>query len=117
MNILIVSNRNDLYDEWEDFAVTLDSRVFFATDRKQAVSLLECEHIDVAVLDVRAMSDLGLLKYINDTHTKVRVMLVTQERMSDLVAVARDGHYSLVGDNLDIASLLHLIAEAGMEGK
>ena len=115
MNILIASDRTDLFGEWEDFAGTLDAHVFFALDHHEAIRLLERESIDVAVLDVRALGDLGLLKYINDAHANVRVMLITQERMSDLVSVMRDGQYSLVGDSLNVGALQRLIAEAGKE--
>ena len=115
MNILIASDRSDLYGEWEDFAGTMDAHVYFAASQQQAIGLLERESIDVAVLEVRALGDLGLLKYINDTHAGVRVMLITQERMSDLVSVARNGNYSLVGENLDIGALRRLISEAAKE--
>lgn len=117
MNILIVSDRSDLFGEWEDFAGTLDASVFFAVDHQEAVRLLERQPVDVAVLDIRALGDLGLLKYINDTHGNVRVMLITPERMSDIVSVMRDGQYSLVGDDLDVGAMRRMLQEAVRESE
>jgi len=116
MNLLITSNRRDLYREWEDFARTADARIFFASGREAAIELLEREASDVAVLEVRALGDLGLLKYINDTHQHVQVLLVTEERLGDVVSVVKNGQYRLVDRNLDIRALRKLLAGAEEPG-
>ena len=106
MNVLIVSNQKYPLSRMKEFVSKTDISVFFAMNNEQAVEVLNNNSIDIAVLELKTSSDVGLLKYINETFKNIGVILTADEVVRDVVSAIRYGSYSLLNNSFGLSELI-----------
>mgnify|MGYP000070513529 FL=1 len=86
MNILFVKENRSLIDELKEYIQSLDARAYFADDPVEMEIILNQTTIDLVILPLKALSNLDMLKYINDNfkETKVVITVDREEQNSKL---------------------------------
>ena len=86
MNILFVKENRSLIDELKEYIQSLDARAYFADDTVEMEIILKQTKIDLVILPLKALSNLDMLKYINDNfkETKVVITVDREEQNSKL---------------------------------
>ncbi|MDM8158232.1 hypothetical protein QUH73_00255 [Labilibaculum sp. K2S] len=75
MNILFVKENRSLIDELKEYIQSLDARAYFADDPVEMEIILNQTTIDLVILPLKALSNLDMLKYINDNFKETKVVI------------------------------------------
>lgn len=79
MNILFIKENRYLIDELKEYINSLDARAFFADDALETRIILNQNFIDLVIIPLKALSNLDMLKFIND-HFKETKVVITVDR-------------------------------------
>ncbi|MFA8433446.1 MAG: hypothetical protein ACEPOZ_02920 [Marinifilaceae bacterium] len=79
MNILFINENKALIDELNDYILSLDAKAFFAENPGETEEILREYVIDLVIIPLKALSNLDMLKYIND-HFKETKVVITVDR-------------------------------------
>ncbi len=86
MNILFIKENRSLIDELKEYIQSLDARAYFADDPNEMEIILNHTAIDLVIIPLKALSNMDMLKYINDNfkETKVVITVDREEHNSKL---------------------------------
>jgi hypothetical protein len=79
MNILFIKENRSLIGELKEYIHSLDAMAYFADDPVETESILSKISIDLVIIPLKALSNLDMLKYIND-HFKNTKVVITVDR-------------------------------------
>ncbi|MBL4559976.1 MAG: hypothetical protein COC06_02095 [Bacteroidales bacterium] len=75
MNILFIKENRSLIDELKEYIQSLDARAYFADDLIEMEIILNQTAIDLVIIPLKALSNLDMLKYINDSFKETKVVI------------------------------------------
>ncbi|GAB7087239.1 hypothetical protein [Marinifilum fragile] len=75
MNILFIKENRSLIGELKEYINSLDAQAFFADDPVETEIILNKTSIDLVIIPLKALSNLDMLKYINDHFKKTKVVI------------------------------------------
>ncbi|WP_321297033.1 hypothetical protein [Marinifilum fragile] len=75
MNILFIKENRSLIGELKEYINSLDAQAFFADNPVETEIILNKTSIDLVIIPLKALSDLDMLKYINDHFKKTKVVI------------------------------------------
>ncbi|PKQ64320.1 hypothetical protein BZG02_05750 [Labilibaculum filiforme] len=86
MNILFIKENRSLIDELKEYIQSLDAKAYFADDPVEMEIILNQTKIDLVITPLKALSNVDMLKYINDNfkETKVVITVDREEQNSKL---------------------------------
>jgi DNA-binding NtrC family response regulator len=86
MNILFIKENRSFIDELKEYIQSLDARAYFADDPNEMEIILNQTAIDLVIIPLKALSNMDMLKYINDNfkETKVVITVDREEHNSKL---------------------------------
>lgn len=84
MNILFIKENRSLIGELKEYIHSLDAMAYFADDPVETESILSKISIDLVIIPLKALSNLDMLKYINDHFKNTKVVItVDREEQND----------------------------------
>ncbi|MCT4604418.1 MAG: hypothetical protein N4A59_16130 [Marinifilum sp.] len=75
MNILFIKENRSLIGELKEYIHSLDAQAYFADDPIETEIILKQTSIDLVIVPLKALSNLDMLKYINDHFKKTKVVI------------------------------------------
>lgn len=75
MNILFVKENRSLIDELKEYIQSLNARAYFADDPIEMEIILNEIAIDLVIIPLKALSNMDMLKYINDNFKEIKVVI------------------------------------------
>lgn len=86
MNILFVKENRSLIDELKEYIQSLNARAYFADYPIEMEIIINQTAIDLVIIPLKALSNMDMLKYINDNfkETKVVITVDREEQNSKL---------------------------------
>lgn len=75
MNILFINENRSLINELTEYIHSLDAMAFFADDIFETEIILTQTSIDLVIVPLKALSNLEMLKYINDNFKNTKVVI------------------------------------------
>ncbi|MBN3035303.1 MAG: hypothetical protein JW861_06930 [Bacteroidales bacterium] len=109
MNILFISSSTDERNEYLEFTEQIEAVAFFSESIGESIMILNSEQIDLVVLRLSVIPQAGILKYINDYFPHIRVIVLTDQSLDDLLSVFRRGKFSVLREPLTFHDLKRLI--------
>jgi DNA-binding NtrC family response regulator len=97
MNALIIGSTFYL-NEMKDFFQVNDLTTYFAENTLAAIDVLNHHEIDFAFINIHSISEVILLKYINQNHQKVKVILLTNPKNKEVISILKEGFYHTLED-------------------
>lgn len=86
MNILFIKENRSLIGELKEYIHSLDAQAYFADDPLETEVILNHTSIDLVIIPLKALSNLDMLKYINDNFKKTKVVItVDREEQSSKI--------------------------------
>ncbi|MDQ2177107.1 hypothetical protein [Marinifilum sp. D714] len=86
MNILFIKENRSLIGELKDYIHSLDAQAYFADNPVETEIILNQTSIDLVIVPLKALSNLDMLKYINDHFKKTKVVItVDREEQSSKI--------------------------------
>ncbi|WP_421919854.1 hypothetical protein [Marinifilum sp.] len=75
MNILFIKENRLLIGELKEYIHSLDACAYFADDQFETELIVTQTSIDLVIIPLKALSNLDLLKYINENFKKTKVVI------------------------------------------
>lgn len=75
MNILFIKENKLLMEELREYIHSLDAHAFFADDAPEMLDLLQYHCMDLVIIPLRALSDLEILRFINEKFKETKVVI------------------------------------------
>lgn len=94
MNILFIKENKDLIEELEQYIRGLDAQAFFADSTDETQCILNCYRIDLVIIPLRALSNLDMLRYINDNFKDTKVVITVDRYEKSSSWKSRHGMYT-----------------------
>ncbi|MCY1634754.1 hypothetical protein [Marinifilum sp. D737] len=86
MNILFIKENRSLIGELKEYIHSLDAQAYFADDPLETEVILSHTSIDLVIIPLKALSNLDMLKFINDNFKKTKVVItVDREEQSSKI--------------------------------
>jgi hypothetical protein len=84
MNILFIKENRSLIGELKEYIHSLDAMAYFADDPIETETILNKISIDLVIIPLKALSNMEMLKYINDHFKNTKVVItVDREEQND----------------------------------
>jgi DNA-binding NtrC family response regulator len=97
MNALIVGSTFYL-KEMKDFFQANNLTSYFAENMLTAIDVLNHHEIDFAFIHIHSISEVILLKYVNQHHQNVKVILLTNPKNKEVISILKEGFYHTLED-------------------
>jgi hypothetical protein len=98
MNILFITTDSNQDSELREFAEAMDARAHFSHSTYESIQCLDREHIDTVVLKMARIEDAAILRYINEYHDKVKVLVYASDEFDEAIGILSKGRYEIVRD-------------------
>jgi DNA-binding NtrC family response regulator len=96
MNILAIKQNEFQSSEIEEMIENNDSKVFFLETISEALKFIDKNSIDIVLINITSVSDIGFIKYINDNFSNTQILLSTDEDMQEAISVIQTGDFKLL---------------------
>jgi DNA-binding NtrC family response regulator len=104
-SILFINEENGTHQEMDDFARNIHARALYARNIEESIAAFHARSIDLVVLNLKSLSDAGILKYINEYHSKTKVIIRTNEIFDSFISVLNTGNFSVIHEPLKLSEL------------
>jgi DNA-binding NtrC family response regulator len=94
--VLLKTNNNFLFGELEELLENKKKIIFSTSSIEEAISILDKQKIDVVVLELSSVNDIGLLEHINKYYKKTKVLLVANDNVEEFFNIIKKSKYSLL---------------------
>lgn len=111
MNVLFYHRNRFIREDLREFLDELKGRPHFAETIESAISVLNSCPIDVAFVEVREFTDIGLLNYIDQYHRNLRTVLVVENEFERAISAVRNGNYEILRQPFGIGEIESFITE------
>ncbi len=91
MNILLFDSNEFRTNEYLDFFE--NHNLVLSSDKIVAISEVSKHKFDLAILCINNFSELGLLKYINENHPSIEVILSLSEHLNEVLSILIGGDF------------------------
>ncbi|MCD4820250.1 MAG: hypothetical protein K8S23_16330 [Candidatus Cloacimonetes bacterium] len=107
MRILLVNKNKFQLKELKDFFS--QSQVIFTSDKNSTLTQLSKLKFDLALISINKISDLGLVKYINENYAELRVILSINDFFNDALSVLAEGKFQQIQNPLKLKELKNIL--------
>ncbi len=111
MNVLVAGTDSYLFSEFNDFLTATGFTPYFAENNRKAIKILNSVEINIIVLEIKTLKELNLLKYINDNHKTVQVILITEKNFKEQISIIRNADYLLLQKPFRLSELITHLRE------
>lgn len=105
MNILFYHRNRFIREDLREFLDELNGRPHFAETIESAIAVLNSCAIDVAFVEIREFTDIGLLNYINQYHRNLRTVLVMENEFEKVILAVKNGKYGILRQPFRLAEI------------
>jgi DNA-binding NtrC family response regulator len=105
MNILIQIRETATDKEIKEFTEGDGNNVFISHSTEESIALLSKYPFDKAVISLKNINDATILKYLNDYHPEIKVVVVANKAFDDILSVFQKVNYSVIHEPLQLSEL------------
>jgi len=108
MKVLVVGS-NFFLDEIKDYFETNEFESFFAKTTVNAIEILSNNEIKHVFIAVNSMSDIILLKYLNENHKDVQVILMGNKQFTNFLSILKESKFSIINNPFRFSEINEII--------
>ncbi len=109
MNVLVINKNKFQINEMTEFFNRMDSNFFAAGTFQEALSKIRKNRINAVIIDMNTISDIGIVKYLNDNFKDVKVLLTVENNFEEAISVFKEGKYFLLHNPIKLQELKNII--------
>jgi len=117
LNILIKSKNEYLAEAITERFGDRSNHFFSAPSFSKAISVLNDNKIDKVVMELNSINEINLLEYINKYYKNIKILLIANNEIEELLTVARNGEYSVSQQPFDLNGIKDFIINKKMNFK
>jgi hypothetical protein len=92
-------------NEIREFAEMDGNKIYIARDVNDSLNLLSMHTIDKAIISVKNLKDTSILKYLNQFHPNIQVLIVANETFNDVFSIFQKVSFLPVNEPLTFSDL------------
>jgi hypothetical protein len=105
MNVLIQLKDNSADREIREFTEGNNDKVFISHSPEESIDILSNHEIHKAVVSLKSLKDTAILKYLNEYHTEVDVVVITNKAFDDIISIFQKVNYAIIHEPLKLSEL------------
>ena len=105
MNILIQIRETSADNEIRDFTEGEGNQITISHTTEESINQLNNIHFEQAVVSLKSMQDAAILKYLNDYHPDVKVVVIANKAFDDIISIFQKVNYSVIHEPLKLSEL------------
>lgn len=105
MNVLIQIKDNSTDRELMEFTEGNNDQVFIAHSIEESIDVLSHTEIQKAVVSLKTLSDAAILKFINEYHPTIEVVVLANKTFDDVISIFQKSTYSVIHEPLKLSEL------------
>lgn len=105
MNVLIQIKDAATDREIREFTEHDGNQVFMSQTTKDSISFLSSISIDKAVISLKNLNDAAILKYLNENHPDIEVVVIANKAFDDFISIFQKVNYSVIHEPLKLTEL------------
>ena len=109
MNVLAINKNKFQINELKEFFTRMNSVLFTAKTFREAIKKINNHQIDTVIIDINSISDIGMVKYLNDNFSNIKVFLTVENNFEDAISVFKEGNYSILHNPMKLQELKIII--------
>jgi DNA-binding response OmpR family regulator len=82
--------------EIKDFLSLYNDSLFYAKTNREAIKLLNKIKFDYVIIDFAMYNEFKLIKYINDNHKNVKIILTMSRDLQEIISTIKNGKYHVI---------------------
>ena len=105
MNILIQIRETATDKEIKEFTEGDGNHVFISHSTDESIAMISKYVFDKAVISLKSINDATILKYMNDYHQEIKVVVIANKAFDDILSVFQKVNYSVIHEPLQLSEL------------
>lgn len=105
MNVLIQTKETAADLEIREFTENEGNQVFISHSTSDSINFLSSILIDKAVISLKNMNDAAILKYLNEYHPGIPVVVIANKVFDDFISIFQKVNYSVIHEPLKLSEL------------
>ena len=106
MNILIKYKNGDLDYNLRDFEKDSQNSFFLAKNHEKAITILNENIIDKAILEIDALDEINLLDYINNYFPDIPVVIIADRKNENILSTIKRGIFAIMEKPFNLKQIL-----------
>ena len=96
MEVLIVGTSKYLLKDMIEFFSINDYNPHYATNSREAISILNKLPIDLVVFDFLQFEEFKLIKYINENHKDLQIIVTVNKKIKEIISIIKNSEYQML---------------------
>ena len=109
MNILIQIKSSASFAEIKDYIDSAVNEVYLSQSTSESIVFLGNYHFDIIVVEIKGFNELGILKFINDFYPDIQVIVIANEKFSEIIEVFQQLKYLVIEEPKQLSDLKSLV--------
>ena len=105
MNVLIQIKDTATDREVREFTENEGNQVFISHTIEDSITFLSTVIIDKAVISLKNLNDAAILKYLNENHSDIQVVVIANKAFDDFISIFQKANYSVIHEPLKLSEL------------
>lgn len=105
MNVLIQIKDTAADQEVREFTENNGDHVFISHSTEDSINFLSSILIDKAVISLKNLNDAAILKYLNEYHPGIEVVVIANKAFDDFISIFQKVNYSVIHEPLKLSEL------------
>ena len=107
--ILFIGYDSQIEKEIRDYIHDIAAAIYFAQNHEQAIQTLGDHPVGIVVLNLRAMNDAIILRYINRYYPEIQVVVSANKEFDEVISIFHQANYSRLPQPLRLEELKSMI--------
>jgi DNA-binding NtrC family response regulator len=103
--ILFIGYDSQVVQEIGDYIRDIAAATYFAQNHEQAIQILDDHPVEIAVLNLRSMTDAVVLRYISRYYPEIHVVVSANKEFDEIISVFNQQNYSRLPQPLKLQEL------------
>lgn len=79
--------------------------VYISHSTEESIASLGNHSFEKAVISLKSLKDASILKYLNDYHPKIKIVVLANKNFDEVISIFRKSNYSVIHEPLRLADL------------
>ena len=99
-----------MHEEFNEFSRDIHAHCFFSNSTEESIKVLNEQRIDTVVIKIGKISDVSILKYINDYYKHIKVLVSARKDFEEALTLFSQIHFEKVSSPIGLSDLKgHLV--------
>lgn len=105
MNVLIQIKNAATDREIREFTENEGNHVYISHSTEDSIIYLSKVTIDKAVISLKNLNDAAILRYLNEYHSSIQVVVIANKALDDIISIFKKVNYSVIHEPLKLSEL------------